>query len=356
MTDGQFCGILPSMEQKTITLSTNTFLKMLLIILGVAFVYQVRDVLIVIFVALVLAAAIDPWITAIERRGIPRNVGIAITFISLIAFLSLVVIALVPLIADQLSQFLNAFPQIYEKGFTLVQGVKDQAIVEGIQKGLDSLNSAVGQVTKGFLTGVVGFFGGIFTFISIFVLTFYLTMEEQGMKRLAVDLSPARFRPYLSKLFRRIEERLGHWLRGQLFLGLIIATVTYIGLTILGVKYALVLALIAGITELLPAIGPFIGAIPAIIVATSQQPILGVWVTGMYLVIQQLENHFIVPKVMSKATGLNPAIIIIALLVGAKLAGMIGVILAVPTVIIISTFLEDFLEEKKEEEEQLEVA
>lgn len=334
----------------------NTFLKLLLIVLAVAFVYQIRDVLIVIFVALVLAAAIDPWITALERRGVPRGVGIAIIFISLIAFISLVLIALVPLLADQLTQFVNAFPDLYAKGFSLIQGVKDQTILDGLQKGVESLNSAVGQLTQGFFSGVVGFFGGVFTFISIFVLTFYLTMEEQGMKRLAVDLAPAKYRPYLSKLFHRIEERLGHWLRGQLFLGLIIATVTYIGLSILGVKYALVLALIAGITELLPAIGPFIGAIPAIIVALSQQPILAVWVTGMYLVIQQLENHLIVPKVMSKAAGLNPVIVIISLLVGAKLAGMIGIILAVPTVIIISTFLEDFLEEKKDADEQLEVA
>lgn len=344
------------MEQKTVTLSTNTFLKLLLIILGVAFVYQIRDVLIVVFVALVLAAAIDPWITAIERRGIPRGVGIAIIFISLIGFISLVVIALVPLLADQLSQFVQAFPQLYARGFSLVQGVKDQAILDGLQKGLDSLNTAVGQVTKGFFSGIVGFFGGVFTFISIFVLTFYLTMEEQGMKRLAVDMAPARFRPYLATLFRRIEERLGHWLRGQLLLGLIIGTTTYIVLLFLHVKYALVLALIAGITELLPAIGPFIGAIPAIIVALSQKPVLALEVAIAYLIIQQLENHLIVPKVMSKASGLNPVIIIVSLLIGAKIAGMIGVILAVPTVIIITTFLEDFLEEKKESDEQLEVA
>lgn len=343
------------MEQKTITLSTNTFLKLIFIILGAAFVYQIRDVLIVVFVALVLAAAIDPWITALERRGIPRGVGIAIIFISLLAFISLVLIALVPLVADQLSQLIQAFPQLYAKGFSLIQGVKDQTILDSLQKGIASLNSAVGQLTKGFFTGIVGFFGGVFTFISIFVLTFYLTMEEQGMKRMAVDIAPARYRPYLSKLFHRIEERLGHWLRGQLFLGAIIATATYIGLTILHVKYALVLALIAGITELLPAIGPFIGAIPAVIVALSQQPILAVWVMGLYLVIQQLENHFIVPKVMSKASGLNPVIVIISLLVGAKVAGMIGVLLAVPTVIIITTFLEDFLEEKKAADEQLEV-
>lgn len=344
------------MEQKTIDISSKTFLKLLAILLLVAFVYQIRDVLIIIFVALVLAAAIDPWITTLERRGVPRGVGIAIIFVSLLAFLSIVIIALVPLLADQLNQFLRAFPQLYARGFSLFQGVKDQAVVEGLQKGIESLNNAVGQITKGFFSGVIGFFGGVFTVIGIFVLTFYLTMEEQGMKRLAVDLAPAKFRPYLVQLFRRVEERLGHWLRGQLFLGLIIAVCTYIGLTIFHVKYALVLALIAGITELLPAIGPFIGAIPAIIVALSQEPRLALIVTGLYLVIQQLENHFIVPWVMSRATKLNPAIVIISLLVGAKVAGIIGVILAVPTVIIVTTFLEDFLEEKKIEDDRLEVA
>lgn len=344
------------MEKNTVTISTSTFLKILVIVLGAAFVYQIRDVLIIIFVALVLAAAIDPWITAIARRGIPRGVSIAIIFISLLALISLILILLVPLVADQLNQFVQAFPQLYAKGFSVFQGIKDQAVLDGLQKGVDSLNNAVGQITKGLFTGIIGFFGGLFTVISIFVLTFYLTMEEQGMKRLAVDLSPAKYRPYLTKLFRRIEERLGNWLRAQLFLGLIIGVATWIGLTLLGVKYALVLALIAGITELLPAIGPFIGAIPAVFVALTQQPILGLWVSILYIGIQQLENHFIVPRVMSKATGLNPVIVILSLLVGAKLAGLIGIILAVPTVLIIATFLEDFLEERKAEDTELEVA
>ncbi|MBI5467479.1 MAG: AI-2E family transporter [Candidatus Kerfeldbacteria bacterium] len=340
------------MDNNSVTISTNTILKILVIGLAVVFLYQVREVLAIVFVSLVLAAAIDPSITRLEHRGIPRAVGIAVMYIALLALLSLIVILLVPLVADQLSQFTKAFPQLYAKGFSLFQG--NEAVVQGLQNGLDSLNAAAGQITKGFFTGVVGFFGGVFTVISILVLTFYLTMEEQGMKRVAIDLAPVKYRPYLTQLFRRIEERLGMWLRGQLTLGLIIAIMTYIGLTLLHVKYALILALIAGVTELLPIIGPIIGAIPAVIVGLSQQPILGLWVTVLYLGIQQLENHLIVPRVMAKATGLNPVIVIVALLVAAKIAGLIGVILAIPVVIMITTFLEDFLEEKKAAETKLE--
>jgi predicted PurR-regulated permease PerM len=147
---------------------------------------------------------------------------------------------------------------------------------------------------------------------------------------------------------------LGDWLRGQLILGLIIGTLTLIGLLAFKVEFAVVLALIAGLTELIPIIGPFIGAIPAVIVAFSQDPVLALIVMGLYIVIQQLENNLIVPRVMSKATGLNPVIVIVSILVGGKVAGITGVILAVPTMIIITTFLEDFLEEKKADDMRLE--
>ncbi len=338
--------------KQIVTVSTTTILKILVIGLAVVFLYQVRDIVAIVFVSLVLAAAIDPSITTLERRGIPRAVGIAIIYIALLALLSLIVILLVPLVADQLSQFTKAFPQLYAKGFSLFQ--TNTAVISGLQKGLDSLNAAAGQITKGLFTGVVGFFGGLFSLIGILVLTFYLTMEERGMKRLAVDMAPVNYRPYLNQLFRRIEDRLGLWLRGQLTLGLIIAIMTFIGLSLLNVKYALILALIAGVTELLPIIGPIIGAIPAVIVGLSQQPILGLWVAGLYLAVQQLENHLIVPKIMGRATGINPVIVIVALLVAAKLAGLIGVILAIPVVIMVTTFLEDFLTEKKAAETKLE--
>lgn len=337
-----------------IEISINSILKILVVVLAVVFLYTIRDVLLIVFVALVLAAAIDPSITSLERRGVPRAFGIAVIYIGLLAVLSLIFVLLVPLVTSQIQQLTVAFPQLYAKAFSLFQNVKDQSVLNSIQQGLDSLNAASAQITKGFFSGLIGFFGGIFSLIGVFVLTFYLTMEEKGMKRLAMDLAPAKYRPYLTQLFHRMEERLGAWLRGQLTLGLIIAVMTYIGLTLLGVKYALVLALLAGVTELVPIIGPLIGAVPAIIVALSQQPVLALWTALLYFGIQQLENHLIVPRVMSKATGLSPIIVIISLLVAAKISGITGIILAIPTVIIITTFLEDFLEEKKAEDGRLE--
>ncbi len=341
-------------KAQSFDLSTLSILKIILILLAVGFLFLIRDVLLLVFVALVLAAAIDPSITALERRGIPRGAGIAIIYLGILAIISLIVVLFVPLIVDQLTQFTKAFPNLYEKGLSVFQQFQDNSTFDSFRSALENLAQGLSNLTQGIFSQVFGFFGGLFSFIGVLVLTFYMTMEEKGMKRIAVDLSPARHRPYLTQLFNRIENRLGSWLRGQLTLGLIIATMTYLGLTLLGVKYALVLALIAGVTELIPIVGPFIGAIPAVIVALSMNPFLALWVLILYIVIQQLENNLIVPKVMSHATGINPVIVIIGILVGAKVANLAGVILAVPTIIIITTFLEDFLEERKSEDLRLE--
>lgn len=341
-------------QTQNVTISTTTILKTLGILLIVAFLYVVRDVLLIVFVALVLAAAIDPTITKLEQHGLPRGVGIAVLYIGLVGVVAVIVLTFVPVVIQQVTQFSKTFPQLLDNGFSAFQHFQTTNAFSTIQQALDSLSKGISSFTESIFTKIFSFFGGLVSFIGILVMTFYLTMEEKGMKRVAVDLAPARHRPYLTKLFGRIEDRLGSWLRGQLLLGLIIAVVTFIGLTALHVKFAIVLALIAGLTELIPLIGPFIGAIPAVIVALATDPILALWVLLLYVVVQQLENHLIVPKVMASATGLNPVIVLISILVGGKVAGITGVILAVPTMIIITTFLEDFLEEKKNEDIRLE--
>lgn len=343
-------------QPTNVNISTTTIIKIVLIGLAIWFLAAISEVLVIVFVALVLAAAIDPWITRLERTGMARGWAMAIIFVSAAALISLIVILFVPLVVDQLGKFTQAFPKLYERVFSLYQNNQDSVALDTIQKGLQNLNAALSDVTKGIFSSVFGFFGGLVSVIGVLVLTFYMTLEEKGMKRIAIDLAPAKYRPYLIQLFNRIEDKLGDWLRGQLILGLIIGSLTFVGLILLKVEYAVVLALIAGVTELIPIIGPFIGAIPAVIVALSQDPVLALFVMGLYIVIQQLENNLIVPRVMSKATGLNPVIVIVAILVGGKLAGITGVILAVPTMIIIMTFLEDFLEEKKADDLRLETA
>ena len=159
--------------------------------------------------------------------------------------------------------------------------------------------------------------------------------------------------PYLFRLITRIQHKLGLWLKGQLILSLIIFGLVFIGLSIIGVEYALLLAFVAGVFEIIPFLGPTLAAIPAAFFGFTQSPVLGLLVIALYVLIQQLENHVIVPKVMSKSVGLNPLIVIVAFLVGAKIGGFIGVLLAVPVATAISVFLSDFFEKRIEKEVKL---
>ena len=182
----------------------------------------------------------------------------------------------------------------------------------------------------------------------ILVLAFYLVVEEATVSKYFRRLAPIEMQPYMAHLMEKLQRKIGEWLRGQLLLCLIIGVVVYLVLSFLGVKYALVLALIAGLLEVIPYIGPIIAVVPAFIIAFAQAPFLGFSVLLSYIILQQIENHFIVPKIMQRVTGLNPIISILALLVGVKVAGLIGAMFAIPIAMMGVVILEDLFQDHSE--------
>lgn len=343
----------------TVDIAMATIIKIIVILLAIAFLFIVRDVVAILLISLVFASAVDPWIDALQRRRIPRPLGILIIYLIVLGLLSLIIILFVPAIAAQVRQLSEKFPEIIDRiisQFSSAQATPEGAsLLSTIQETLTSLNATLSRITSSIVIGVASFFGGLVSLIGVLVLTFYMTVEEQGMKKFIVAISPTSLQPLVVQMFLRIQRRMGSWLRGQLILGLIIGALSFLGLWILGVPYALVLALIAGVTELVPIIGPIIGAIPAVFIAFVDSPLKGLFVVILYLVIQQLENNLIVPKVMEKVTGLNPMVVVIFMLIGAKLAGIIGLILAVPFAIIFDTFFHEFFARKREAEDRLEM-
>ncbi|MCR4280235.1 MAG: AI-2E family transporter [Candidatus Komeilibacteria bacterium] len=328
---------------KTINISTRTFMKVLVFILALAFVYLIREAIVLIFVALILAAALDPSVAWLKKFGIPKGLGILVVYIVVFGLIAAAVTLIIPPITTELKLIANDFPVYYDKvidAFSSFTGpVTDNGTIDRI---LDDLSLSAG----GALDTVMGVFGGIVSFFLVLVITFYFTVEEEGVKRFMKSIVPAKYLPYLTQLVTRIQRRLGFWLRGQLILSLIIFVLTFIGLTILGVEYALILALIAGLFEIIPYLGPILGAIPAIFLAFAQSPLKALLVFILYVIIQQSENHIITPKVMGKAVGINPLLVIIALVIGGKLGGFVGLIMAVPVVTALSVFLEDFWDKR----------
>jgi predicted PurR-regulated permease PerM len=179
------------------------------------------------------------------------------------------------------------------------------------------------------------------------VISFYLTAEENGMKNFVKNLVPFKHQSYTLNLVTKIQRKMGSWVLGQVILSIVIFGVTYLGLSILKVEYALVLALIAGLLEIIPLIGPIIAAVPAVFFAFLKNPPLALAVIILYIVIQQLENQVIVPVVMSRSVGLNPVVVIIGVLVGASLGGVLGAIIAIPIISGVSIFINDIWQEQQ---------
>jgi len=334
-----------SNNSQTINISTSTIFRVVLILLGLVFLYLIRDILIIVFVAVIIAAAVNGPVSWLQKRKVPRIFGVIFIYLLVLLLLALVVTLIFPTLAEQIKELTNHFPDFMNKIGLSVNELWGKYQIEGnLQNLLYKISSRLTEATSSLFATIIGLFGGLFSAVMVLVISFYLAVQEKGVKKFLISLTPKDHQHYVSDLIDRIQIKIGSWLRGQLLLMFIIGCLTFIGLYFLGVPYVLVLALIAGLFEIIPYVGPIIAAIPAIILAFLVSPFLALLVVALYIVIQQLENYVIVPQVMKKAVGLNPIVIIVVMLIGAKLAGVLGLILAVPLTASVAEFLKDLRE------------
>src|SRR3989344_588748 len=193
---------------------------------------------------------------------------------------------------------------------------------------------------------IIGIFVGIISFASIIVISFYLSYMKGGVEGFIKAIIPSQYEVSFLNIWRKAERKIGRWVQGQLLLALIVGLTVYVGLSLIGIKFALILGIAAMILELVPIVGPVLSAIPAILLAFTQGPSLGLWVILFYVAVQQLENHILVPLILGKTLGLNPVIVIVAILIGAKLAGILGMILSVPVAVILGEIIEGIAQQR----------
>lgn len=332
-------------HSQTINVSTSTIVRFILIILMLVFLYLIRDILLIVIISIIIAAAATGPVSWLQNKRVPRLLGVVFVYLLFLLLLASVIALVFPPLSEQVRQLSSSFPGFLDKINLNIREWRGGYQIEGnLQSLLTQIGNKISESTASVFSTIVSLFGGIFSAAVILVVSFYLTVQEKGLKKFFISLTPSDHQQYISNLIERIEVKIGGWLRGQLLLMLIVGLLVYLGLVLLGVKYALTLALIAGILEIVPYLGPIIAAVPAIILAFLQAPVLGLLVFILYIVVQQLENYIILPQVMRKTVGLNPIIIIVAMLIGAKLAGILGIILSVPLTAAITEFVKDFKE------------
>jgi len=327
----------------TVSISAWSILCAFGIFVGFVALYQLWDVVLLVFVAMILASALHGWVQWLAERKIPKIAGVLIIYASLFLLAFGIVALLVPPLLEEIRSISNNFPVAFGKFTSSFSAFKDFIAQAGVADQITNwLKSLTSLLTQGGAFGAVtGFFGSIVSIFAVLIMTLYMVVQDQAIKNAIHSILPERYTERASKIIEGIQSSVGLWLRAQLVLMIIIALASYIGLLLLGVHNALALALLAGLTEAIPTLGPILGAIPAIFFALLQSPIKAILVLVLYMVIQQLENHIIVPQVMRKAVGLNPLVSLIALLVGVKLAGIMGAILAIPVVTAAKVLIDD---------------
>lgn len=322
-------GMINQMPRK-IDISHKTIIFIALFVLGLWITYLILDLLLLIFVAVILTSALNPLVEFFQKLKIPKILAIIFTYLIMIAVVGAILAGLVPPLIEQSGNLIAALPPGVAQMFQL-----DRIDISTIQTDLTNVTGNVYGVA-------VAIFNNLITIILLLVLTFYLLLERDDLKSRGSSIFIGN-EIRVKNLIAKVEEKLGAWFIGQMFLSVIIGVITYIGLLVLNIPYALPLALLAGVMEVVPVIGPIIAAIPAVIIAFTVAPILAAGVAGMYFVIQQLENHLIVPQVMKRAVGLNPLVVILAIAIGGRLLGIGGALLAVPIVVVLQILFQDIL-------------
>lgn len=328
------------MNVQRIDISSQTIFRAILILLGFAFVYLIRDILVILFAAFVLAAAIEPLANYLQKRRIPRAVTVLGAYAVLVAAVVGVVTVLIPPLTEQLVQLAQTLPRLLDNiklYRTLSPALPDNLAVKSLQDLLFGVSGGVSAVVRQTST----FFSGAISVILVFVMAFYLVIEKDALKKVFRLVVPHQYLPYVNQTIDRVQIGIGRWVIAQLLLAGIFGIIVGIGLWLIGVRYALLLGLVAGMAEIVPIIGPLLAAIPGVLIGLSQSSLYGMAALVFYIVAQQAENHFLVPSIMRRAIGLNPLITIIAVLLGARLAGLPGVILSVPIAMILVIFWSD---------------
>ena len=310
--------------------------------------YQVRATLLLIYVAGLIAVGLSPLVDAIQnqqlirRVRLPRWAAILSVYIVLFTVIVLFVMLMAPPLVSQARDFVTEAPDLLSRGqkWLIQQGILNREITIG--EAVRQAPGAGAADAVGTILGAIwGFVGGLFGVITFLIVAFYLLVDAESIVRAMVRLFPRPERARVRDALRRAGEKVSAWMAGQLFLGAIIGTTAGIGLWIMGVPYFYVLALIAGVGELIPIVGPLLAAIPAVAVGLSVSPVLAIGVAIFFFVQQQVENHVLVPKVMSRQVGISPVVVIVALLIGGSLLGLMGAILAVPTAAILQVLLQE---------------
>ncbi len=349
-----------SKESRTVhvNINTGTIVRIILFIVLGFLLYKLSNLLFLLLVSIVIATFVDAVARKLKKYRIPRTLSVIAVFLLLIAFLAAMFYAIVPVLFNELSHALTMISKYVPQD--KLKAIIDPNAIKSIDNFINAVGaqvpaSQVASTTKTLISNISGafygtvqaLFGSIANLVVIFVLSFYLSIQEKGIENFLKLVMPIKYEAYVVDLWGRSSRKIAHWLRGQMTLAVLIAIITFAVLYFLNVPYALLLSLLTMVCELIP-FGMIFATIPATLAGISAGGIeLGVIILIFYFLLQQLEGYVFVPLMNKKTTGISPLMVILSLLIGAQLAGFWGLILAMPVALFLLELMNDFESHKE---------
>ncbi len=339
-------------QKQVVEISTTTIVKGVLFILLLTGLYFIRDIVAVVLFSVVIASAVEPAANWFEKKRIPRTLAILFIYATTFLVFGSIFYLVVPTFISEIGSFAVSLPQFLENPVFIQKVVGWSPIADGsfteILKDLIlGLQEKVSAFTAGFFKVATDMFGGAVSFLLIIVLSFYFSVQKNGLENFLRIVTPAEYESYILDLWKRSRKKIGLWIQGQILLGILVGVLVFLGLAILRVEYALTFALLAAAFELIPVFGPILASIPPIAVSFLQNPTLGLAVLVLFIIIQQFENHLIYPLVVRKIVGVPPTLVILSIIVGGSIGGFFGILLAIPTATVLVEISDDISARKK---------
>lgn len=341
-----------------ISITTTTVLTAFGVGILIWLLFYLKDLVLIILTAIVLASAVEPGVQWFMRYRAPRVLAVALVYLFIFGTIFGLAYAFFPPLLKETAGFSAALPQYLES--LNIEKILDSNIVNSAREvvgGVPTFQEYIGQIqgiftstSAGAFRALAGVFGGVVSFVLIVVLSIYFAIQETGVDDFLRIILPVEYQKYGVDLWKRSQKKIGLWMQGQLLLSLIAGVLVYLWLTILGVPYSFLLAIFAAVTELIPVFGTYIAVAPAIAIAFTVGGLpMALAVVGGFIVINQLQSNLIYPLVVKKVIGVAPLLVIIALIAGAQLAGFLGVLLSVPIAAALQEFLTDVQRSKERE-------
>ncbi|MBI4088616.1 AI-2E family transporter [Candidatus Kaiserbacteria bacterium] len=340
-----------------ISITPGTIFTALFIIAGAYVLWLLRDLALLVVTAIVIASAIEPSIAFFIRWRIPRFISALLVYVLLFGSVFVLLYFFFPPIIADAASLLSAMPR-YVDTLSVPSPFTNIADATGLSGGQGGIQSFVQTLLSfqtvftassgGVLNLFVTFFGGVFSLLLVIVLSFYFALQDTGVDDFLRLVTPVSHEEYAVDLWKRTQKKIGLWMQGQILLSLIVGILVYLGLLIVGVPYALLLAVFTAMVEIIPIFGSLLSGVVAVIVGFADGGVaIAAIVAGLYIVVNQFESNLIYPLIVKKIVGVPPLLVIVALIAGYTLAGFLGVLLSVPAAAVLLEFITDFDKRKR---------